>query len=51
MFEAKDSEGLWWRFSVKPTMTNDGWFSDGHVSSLPNHQKTKDQWEDSLVGM
>lgn len=48
MFEAKDSEGLWWRFSVKPTLTEDGWQCEGHVSAMPNHEETTEDWKDSL---
>lgn len=48
MYKAKDSDGLWWRFTLKPTATNNGWVCDGHVSSLPNHEETQDEWFDSL---
>lgn len=49
MYKTKDSEGLWWRFYNKPTASDDGWVSYGHVAYLPNHEDTPESWQNSLT--
>ena len=48
MFEAKDSEGFYWKFSSEPTITEDGWNCSSHFSSMPNHEDNYQEWQNSL---